>query len=261
MGLTRDVPSRGTAPHRPGTDRQPRIPPRLGLGSPAPRRPAVPTRTAGCRCSSSDPTAVGGDVGCTPGSRNLAACPTDQTPPSRNRSLLAWSVAVLAAVLALLAWLFLLGGDQRGGGSESARPATPTGTAPRSDETSRTAPVAPRRPVRVLLAVDVSGSMHDRLPSGDRRIDAAKAWAAPAFVPPGQILKPSDDVGFWTFGRKSRIQPLQDLARARREHLENIKDALAGLPEPRGGHRSTTQSSPGSSGCDRVGGRGPRTRW
>jgi hypothetical protein len=77
--------------------------------------------------------------------------------------------------------------------------------------------------------------MHDRLPSGDRRIDAAKAWAAPAFVPPGQILKPSDDVGFWTFGRKSRIQPLQDLARARREHLENIKDALAGLPEPEGG--------------------------
>lgn len=100
-----------------------------------------------------------------------------------------------------------------------------------------------RLPARVLLALDVSGSMNEPLlPSGtkrpEKRIEAAGKAARAALT---LVDRPDDAVGLWTFAtppgspRSIHIAQLAELAEARRPHLEQVRRALSTQPRPAGG--------------------------
>jgi len=83
---------------------------------------------------------------------------------------------------------------------------------------------------RVLLAIDVSGSMEEPLPpiGQERRIDAAATAAGEALE---FADRPGDELGLWTFATRSRR--LEQLQPATRGQRDQIRDDLQGL-EPSG---------------------------
>ena len=84
---------------------------------------------------------------------------------------------------------------------------------------------------RVLLAIDVSGSMEEPLPpiGQERRIDAAATAAGEALE---FADRPGDELGLWTFATGSRR--LEQLEPATRRHRDQIRDDLEDL-RPAGG--------------------------